>query len=138
MTADSKAMLREVFQNIKTVSKWAGLVVGVALVALIIFIFVQARKESEHQGKIQEWNWNHFTGWRISRPYDDPEYVQHGIWTDNKTDKQCTDKGYPGYTACVPQEYVVNGVPSSAPDFYPAAPDPAKVTCGLLVDLHPD
>jgi hypothetical protein len=97
---------------------WALVAVTLlAVVAVALLFMIVEQKDRHHQEEVRRWDWQHYTGYRITQDvvYAGGLNREHGIWTDNKTGKECTDKGYPGYAVCAPQEYVVNGVPSSAP-----------------------
>jgi hypothetical protein len=141
MNADTKTMLAQGLGKIKTFVKWSALIAGVAFVVLVVFLYTQERhykvQQQAQQRAVQEWNWNHYTGWRITRdlynwrdvtgyhpPSDKPrlslwcqnnQCVEHGIWEDKKTGEECTDKGYPGYPPCPAQEYVADGKPAPEP-----------------------
>jgi hypothetical protein len=112
-TMSANTML--IFNKIKTCVKWLALIAGFAFVALLVFLYIEDRHEKAQQRAIQEWNWNHYTGWRLTRDFY-PSTADHGIWTDNKTGKDCTDKIYPGFPACPAQEHVVNGKPAQEID----------------------
>lgn len=57
------------------------------------------------------WDRDHYTGWRLEEGYD----KEHGIFYDKLDKQSCTIKDYPGYPACPPQQYFVNGVPQPTP-----------------------
>ncbi|HSY33930.1 MAG TPA: hypothetical protein VLA42_18260 [Verrucomicrobiae bacterium] len=94
---------------------------GLGLVGIVIFLIAGLSIEHSNRAersKRAQWEWNHYTGWRIVGlgGYPSADDAAHGIWFDKKTKVDCTDKGYPGYPACAPQEYFINGKVSPAPD----------------------
>jgi len=94
----------------------------VAVIAIILFAalaitsFVKERRSKNAEAKRQEWEWQHYSGWRISGDLNDSGVrLGIGVLRDKKTGLLCTTSGYPGYTPCPPQEYVVNGKPAPTP-----------------------
>jgi len=56
----------------------------------------------------KEWEWQHYTGWRISGDLNDSGVrLGIGVLRDKKTGVLCTTSGYPGYPACPSQEYLL-------------------------------
>ena len=94
----------------------------VAVIAIILFAalaitsFVKQRRSKNAEAQRQEWEWQHYSGRRISGDLNDSGVrLGIGVLRDKKTGLLCTASGYPGYTACPPQEYVVNGKPAPTP-----------------------
>jgi hypothetical protein len=100
--------------------KWAVPVVFVLLAALVITASLRKRRSKNMEAKKQEWEWQHYTGWRLDANQNDPGVrLGIGVLRDKKTSLLCTTSGYPGYPACPSQEYVVNGQPAPAPKVTP-------------------
>ena len=96
--------------------KWAAVIAILLFAALAITAFVPKRQSKNLEAKKQEWEWQHYTGWRISGDLNDSGVrLGIGVLRDKKTGVLCTTSGYPGYPACPPQEYVINGRPAPPP-----------------------
>ena len=68
-----------------------------------------------------KWERDHFTGWRLeAQPYE----REHGLYSDKLDGGSCTTLGYPGYKACPPQQYLVNGSAQAPPVQYTTEPSP--------------
>jgi hypothetical protein len=88
--------------------------------ALVITAFLKARRSMNVKAKKQEQEWQHYTGWQLDGDLNDSGVrLGIGVLRDKKTGVLCTTSGYPGYSACPPQEYVVNGQPTPAPKVIP-------------------
>lgn len=90
--------------------KWIGL--GILFVVFYLYdaCFVKPGRDAREQAQ-KEWDRQHFNGWRLDAVTYDTE---HGLYYDKLNDNQeCTTVGYPGYPACPPQTYYVNGQPTS-------------------------
>ena len=87
--------------------KW----IGIALFFGIYLLYDACANGPKRTAQAQ-WDRDHFNGWRLeAQTYD----TQHGLYFDNLRKETCTTKGYPGYPACPPQRYFVDGQPSTAP-----------------------
>jgi len=102
--------------------KVRNLLKGAAVIAILLFAasaitsFLQKRRSKNMEAARQEREWQHYTGWRISGDLNDSGVrLGIGVFRDKKTGMLCTTSGYPGYPACAPQEYVVNGNPAPRP-----------------------
>jgi hypothetical protein len=95
---------------------WAAVIAILLFAALPIASFLQKRRSKNREATRQEWEWQHYTGWRISGDLNDSGVrLGIGVFRDKKTGVLCTTSGYPGYPACPPQEYVVNGKQAPPP-----------------------
>ena len=61
----------------------------------------------------QQWDRDHFDGWRLEQRYASDFNVQHGLFYDKLEQKECTMRGYPGYPACPAQTYYIDGKPQA-------------------------
>jgi hypothetical protein len=113
--SEIKAGFVRACQHVKKTIKYASVAAAILFVVWLVWCFVGIRREKAQQQAIANWNWQHYTGWRTTCDFADGgcESVSysHGIQRDRKTGTVCTVINYPGYPACPPQEYVVNGVP---------------------------
>jgi len=69
----------------------------------------QAPARRAQQEAQQQWDRDHFSGWRLEQGYD----TQHGLYTDRMEHQTCTTMGYPGYPACSSQQYYIDGKPQA-------------------------
>jgi hypothetical protein len=90
--------------------KWIGIGLFFGLYFLYDACFVKPERDVRIQAQNQ-WDRELFNGWRLEGVTYDTE---HGLYFDNLNGRQeCTTVGYPGYPACPPQQYYVNGRPST-------------------------
>jgi hypothetical protein len=89
--------------------KWIGIGVLAVMYLLYDACFVKPERDARIEAQ-KHWDRQHFNGWRLEKNSYDAE---HGLYYDGLNDRQeCTTVGYPGYPACPPQQYFVNGQPS--------------------------
>lgn len=95
------------------VMKAVGWVVLVVAVGLGFLVWIVMRQDDSARRARTEWEWNHYTGYRLTLSNE-----ELGLYFDKRAGdfSQCTTKAYPGYPACPPQQYVVNGQPTSEPE----------------------
>jgi hypothetical protein len=75
----------------------------------------KAPERNAQEQRQEQWDRDHFNGWRLEQSYPTDSDVQHGLFFDKLGKLRCTVKGYPGYPACPAQQYYVDGKPQSAP-----------------------
>jgi hypothetical protein len=120
MDPDVKAALGTGYNQTKKLLKWTIALAIVFLAALAITAFLKERRSKNAAAKKQEREWQHYTGWRLDGDMNDSGVrLEIGVLRDKKTGVLCATSGYPGYPACPPQEYVVNGQPTPAPKVAP-------------------
>ena len=96
--------------------KWIAAIAILLFAALASTPVLQKRRSANAEATKQESEWQHYTGWRISGDVNDAGVrLGIGVFRDKKTGSLCTTSGYPGYSACPAQEYVVNGKPAPPP-----------------------
>jgi hypothetical protein len=96
--------------------KWVAVIAIILFAALAITALLQKPRSKNMDAMRQDWEWQHYSGWRISGDLNDSGVrLGIGVLRDKKTGMLCTTSGYPGYPACPPQEYVVNGKPAPPP-----------------------
>jgi hypothetical protein len=96
--------------------KWVAVIAIILFAALAITALLQKRRSKNMDAMRQDWEWQYYSGWRISGDLNDSGVrLGIGVLRDKKTGMLCTTSGYPGYPACPPQEYVVNGKPAPPP-----------------------
>jgi hypothetical protein len=90
--------------------KWIGIGILGGMYLLYDACFVKPERDARVQAQ-KEWDRQHFNGWRLEKlSYE----TEHGLYYDALNDRQeCTTVGYPGYPACPPQQYYVDGRPST-------------------------
>jgi hypothetical protein len=103
-------------KKVRNLLKWVAVIAILFFAVQAITSFLQKRHSKNMEATRQESEWQHYTGWRISGDLNDSGVrLGIGVFRDKKTGVLCTTSGYPGYPACPPQEYVVNGKPAPPP-----------------------
>jgi hypothetical protein len=103
-------------KKVPNLLKWVAVIAIILFAALAITPSLQKRRPKNMEAMRQELEWQHYSGWRISGDLNDSGVrLGIGVLRDKKTGVLCTTSGYPGYPACPPQEYVVNGKPAPPP-----------------------
>jgi hypothetical protein len=100
---------------------WVFLGVCVAIFGVYDACFVAPGRRQVQQQQAQ-WERQHFNGWRLEQiTYE----AEHGLYNDRLEHQTCTTKAYPGYSACPPQQYYVEGNPQPAILNSPSTTTPA-------------
>jgi hypothetical protein len=93
---------------------WVFLGVCVLLYGAYDAIFKAPERHATEQAQSQ-WDREHFNGWRLEQTYPTDNEVQRGLFFDKLDKHTCTTRGYPGYPACPPQQFYMDGRPQAYP-----------------------
>jgi hypothetical protein len=94
---------------------WWGFL-GVCVVIFMIYDAIFKAPERKSRAEAQAtWERQHYNGWKLEQKYPSQSDLEHGIFYDRYDQKSCTTRGYPGYDACPPQQYYIDGIPSQPP-----------------------
>jgi len=86
--------------------KWLAIGICGGLFFLYDACFVKPDRDARLEAQ-RQWDRQHSNGWRLEKVSYDTE---HGLYYDLlKEREECSTLGYPGYPACPPQQYYVNG-----------------------------
>jgi hypothetical protein len=92
---------------------WVFLGVCVLMYSCYDALFKAPERNAQEQAQ-QQWDRDHFNGWRLEQTYPSSDDIQHGLFFDKLNKVKCTDRGFPGYPPCPAQQFYIGGKPQSA------------------------